>query len=1507
MNDAPTFMTGGGRLTTGFGTTFAEGRTILIHPDGRIVIAGTAFGGPADFVLARYQPDGSLDATFSVDGKVTTNVFAHDVVSDMALQADGKILVAGWVLGAGVASDFALVRYNVDGSLDTTFGVNGIVITDVLGGDDVAASVSVQTDGRIVVTGDASRDVALVRYNADGSLDTSFAGDGTVTTTFNVLGGDSAASSLIQPDGRIVVAGWVMNDALEMEIALARYNVDGSLDASFGTGGKLTTPIQAGAEAFGVVRQPDGKIVVSGYSDDASGNRDFALARYNADGTLDSTFSGDGIVTTSFGTSAIAYGIVIQPDGRIVVAGFAGDDFALARYESDGDLDTTFDADGKVVTDFLLRHEQGWDLALQPDGRIVVSGFTRGTGTDYEAAVLRYNADGSLDSTFGGVNTVSGTVAYTEDGPPVVLDSSLTLFDTELVAQGHFDGASLVLVRNGGANPQDAFSASGPLGSLVESTNLRYGGVTVGTVADNSGGRLELTFNADATLTRVTGVLQSIAYRNTSEAPPPSVQIDWLFSDGNTGSQGPGGALAAHGSSTVTIAGINDAPTFKIERGRVFVDNFASDAHGVAVRPDGKLVIGGIFGNDFMVMQFNADGSPDTAFGSNGRVTTNVVASDEATDMQLQPDGKILLVGSAADFAGSNRDFVLARYLSDGTLDATFGGDGIIVSDFNGAVTTPDLDAIHNVVVLSDGAIVVAGIADVQAVLARYNGDGTLDVTFDGDGKLITNLGWSFEISLAVQPDGKILAAGQFEDPSPLSGRFSVVRYNTDGSADTTFGVGGKVITPIGATDVPYTMALQSDGKIIVAGATAFTSFGPAEFALVRYHADGSLDTSFDDDGKVTTDFGFDDIVLALAVQSDGKIVAAGSSFNRLAMARYNADGSLDDTFDGDGRVRLDFGLGERVSDVSLQADGKIVVSIVGGGRTVLMRFNTDGSLDSSFGGLEETNPFAPFFFENGAPAQLAPLINIFDAELSAQGHYDGASLTLARHGGANSEDVFSGSINLGPLVTGGALVYSGTTIGTVTENAAGTLALTFNANATQALLESALRSIAYSNWSATPPSLVTIDWLFSDGNTGAQGTGGALSTVVSRNINIVASDIDRYRWTLLDDGEVIAFEPGQDTLEFNTNASAADVLVQDGSVVLAFAGKTVTLQTDLASLTTTNVQFPVTTGMLIVGDNTTGTVNDGLPNSIVGGAGNDHLIGLGGSDELRGAAGADRLDGATGFDRASYIGAPAGVLANLGGSPQNTGDAAGDSYLSIEGLIGSSFSDTLIGDGGVNDFQGLAGDDYLQGHGGIDVLRGGDGSDRLEGGASGDTLDGGAGSDYAAYYYAVAAVTADLQNAALNTGDAAGDSYLSIEGVIGSIRFADILRGDAAANALVGLDGNDQLLGRGGADSLLGMEGHDTLYGGAGADRLSGGAGTDTFVFVAGEANGDAVLDFSGSGAAAGDMLVFAGYGTASAGAAFVQLDATHWRIDSANGFVHDVITLVNGAPVHSTDYSFM
>jgi uncharacterized delta-60 repeat protein len=262
--------------------------------------------------------------------------------------------------------------------------------------------VAIQPDhSKIIVVGVSRRDIdnsdfAVVRYNTNGSLDTDFNGTGIVTTSIS-SGSDRGYGVAIQPDGKILVAGPTY-PLTNSAFALARYTITGSLDSTFNGTGVVTTPVGKGAHAGPIAIQPDGKIVIAGVVDSIGHNSDFAVARYTITGSLDTNFNGTGVVTTPIGSSDdYAHSVALQPNGKIVVAGFrynvpvVDDTFAVVRYNSDGSLDPTFNGTG-IITTAINDRALGFSVAIQPDGNIVVAGAS-GTGGDFDFAVARYLGD----------------------------------------------------------------------------------------------------------------------------------------------------------------------------------------------------------------------------------------------------------------------------------------------------------------------------------------------------------------------------------------------------------------------------------------------------------------------------------------------------------------------------------------------------------------------------------------------------------------------------------------------------------------------------------------------------------------------------------------------------------------------------------------------------------------------------------------------------------------------------------------------------------------------------------------------------------------------------------------------------------------------------------------------------------------------------------------------------------------------------------------------------------
>jgi len=358
---------------------------------------------------------GDLDTSFAASGKKAINFGGTDAARVVLVQPNGRIVVAG---GGAAAVSFCVARLRTNGALDTTFGSGGKRVIDFGGADESVYGAALQPDGKIVLAGDSDLRVAVARLNPNGSLDTTFSGDGKKIFSWGAL--TRASAVLVAPNGKILLAGFSGPEGGNIQVA--RLNANGALDTTFGTGGKAQ--VDFGGDDFGlaVARQANGRILVAGRS--SAGGA--VVARLRASGTLDPDFDGDGRVTLSGGGSASA--VLVQPDRKIVVAGNANGSemMTVTRLNPNGSLDTTFDGDGTATIDFGSLADLANDAVLQPDGKIVVAGYTQ---ADEDVAVARISANGSPDPTFGaagkatvdfGVATFGNAVALQPNGRIVV-------------------------------------------------------------------------------------------------------------------------------------------------------------------------------------------------------------------------------------------------------------------------------------------------------------------------------------------------------------------------------------------------------------------------------------------------------------------------------------------------------------------------------------------------------------------------------------------------------------------------------------------------------------------------------------------------------------------------------------------------------------------------------------------------------------------------------------------------------------------------------------------------------------------------------------------------------------------------------------------------------------------------------------------------------------------------------------------------------------------------------
>ena len=585
INTAPTFSSGTGKLTTAVNDSTnqyrsGQGNSMALQTDGKIILAGTSFSGnwstdTYNFGLARYNTDGSLDTSFDGDGRLVTDFGNTEYVRTVKVQADGKVLVGGYSYSDGEISAI-VARYSANGVLDTGFGVGGTVINSTFNTYN-NGFIALQADGKILLAGSSgtsSSDFVLARYTSSGTLDTTFGSAGLATANVDVY--DQVSSVTVQTDGKILVGGTSMNGS-SADFSLVRFNSDGGLDSLFGTAGKVSTSVYHSDQATSISVQTDGKILLGGYSTGC--NSDFALLRYTSNGSLDTSFDGDGKLTTAFGSNGDnANSVTVQADGKILLAGVTSScdgEFALVRYNSDGNLDTSFDGDGKLTTDVVTgRYDSAKSVIVQTDGKILLGG-TSSYGCQNDFALVRYNMDGSLDTTFGTGTTLDATPTFVGKGSAVVLDNNVNITDAELKQANNYNGSSLTLSRKGTPNAQDLFGASGSL--TLNGGSVKINSTTVGTYT-NSAGSLVINFNNNATQDLVNAVAQQITYANTRSSASGSVEINWLFNDGS----GAENAVVT-GSNTVTLepAEVIVDIAGKTNVGQILtVDNYINDPDG---------------------------------------------------------------------------------------------------------------------------------------------------------------------------------------------------------------------------------------------------------------------------------------------------------------------------------------------------------------------------------------------------------------------------------------------------------------------------------------------------------------------------------------------------------------------------------------------------------------------------------------------------------------------------------------------------------------------------------------------------------------------------------------------------------------------------------------------------------------------------------------------------------------------------------------------------------------
>jgi uncharacterized delta-60 repeat protein len=401
----------GGIVITPFAGFDSAVQSLLIQPDNKIIAGGSITkSGSTQFSLARYNIDGSLDETFGNLGQAITNYPELMVMSSIALQSGGKIIVAGNLYNSSISiSRFVLVRYDSNGILDTSFGIDGRVITNISDKLDRIASVIIQNDGKIIASGATSDDAtysdfAMVRYNFNGTLDTSFGNNGVVITSLKAW--DYANSITLQNDNEIIIAGTTSKDfdlnlGFDYNFSVAKFNKFGNLDLTFGDAGfVIIGSPDANEKAFSVKVNTDGKIVLAG--EHHSSKYAFMLAQLLPNGDLDTAFGNNGVVINSLSNEFIE-SVAMQIDGKFLITEYHGTggccsaDIKLIRFLEDGNYDTTFGTNGVVTADFLNENNQANAIVIQDDGKIIIGGVS-GNQIHSDYGLARFNSELALSN-----------------------------------------------------------------------------------------------------------------------------------------------------------------------------------------------------------------------------------------------------------------------------------------------------------------------------------------------------------------------------------------------------------------------------------------------------------------------------------------------------------------------------------------------------------------------------------------------------------------------------------------------------------------------------------------------------------------------------------------------------------------------------------------------------------------------------------------------------------------------------------------------------------------------------------------------------------------------------------------------------------------------------------------------------------------------------------------------------------------------------------------------------
>ena len=794
------------------------------------------------------------------------------------------------------------------------------------------------------------------RMLSAGDLDPTFSGDGKQIIDIAGSGNETANAVQVDGSGRVVMAGRMLVGS-ETDFAVVRLSPDGTPDAAFGGGdGVVSIDFAINDEATDLAIDSSGRIVVVGTSSAGAGSnaRDFAVARLLANGTPDTTFSGDGKLQIDFGSNDDAQAVAL--DGELIYVGGYKDfgstgQFALARLTNSGALDASYSGDGRVFFAYGSNNDSRcFDITIDDAGRVVMAGYDNNlsaAGHTRNLAVARLGTNAVLDPSFNGDGLFAADVLGDDEGRAVAVD-----FKGRVVAGGFTEGSvggddfAAIRLTDGGAL-DTSFNTDGKF-------TLDLGNV------DHCE---DLVLQPDGTITLAGNTLGSGFQAAVVQLSPFTGLPSTSFGDGGDGVQlvdfgaiDQGFAIALAPDFRTVVAGTDGSGKIAVGRLQDLIDtNFKSTTGGTArdliPLPDGKMLELSLTS----IKRLLPDGAADPTF-------TTINAGDMLfQDMAVDGLGRIVAGGQKDDGSG-HLAAAVRRYLAGGAPDTSFSGDGETLFHYNGT----DLSTIAKVAIDATNRVVVGGSrfagGDRDPAVARLLPSGALDPTFDGDGiniLVLNNLTLEDDVKdVAIQANGRIVLVG-LTAGTTISTNAYVARLDTDGSRDGTFAGNGVRTFDLGfnSNAQANAVAIDAGGRIVVVGEG---NLGPSDQGFVaRFTSSGAFDDTFAGDGFLTLQFSpLGETINGVAIDGSGDIYTTGSipvdaDGSRVLVRKLTPNGASGVFgFSGDGAWALPGTVGA-VGDFPILVDGAIYVAAPGAS---VRRLNVDPAVvDFQF--LFETAP----------------------------------------------------------------------------------------------------------------------------------------------------------------------------------------------------------------------------------------------------------------------------------------------------------------------------------------------------------------------------------------------------------------------------------------------------------------------------------------------------------------------------------------------------------------------